>query len=264
MNFFKMPDREWGLVFFEGVDFEAQMAAVRSLIHRNRQANVALNEEIKELASHVQTAEVHEAWIAESMWVDQMEHSVFQDAANSMAAVGMLAPMFEGLFTSLFAALGQATVASVDSTKDDGLTDRERRSHADYWDPHVIFESKGRRESLVDGIRQLAVDTKLTPLLPKDYGKVLMGLFLYRNMMFHNGFEWPSERRAVFAAQIASHGLPQNWFRHSSRNGEPWIYYMTELYVDRCLTLVDEVLTAVGKLTKPQSEVETNDNSGPG
>lgn len=192
------------------------------------------------------------------MWVGQMEHSVFQDAANSMAAVGMLAPMFEALFTNLFAALGRAAAPkSLFPVASEGFTDRRRRADVDYWDPHIVFDSKGRRADLTAGIRQLAVDTGLHPLLPKDYGKVITGLFLYRNMMFHNGFEWPIERRGEFAAQIKSQGLPPDWFTHSSRGGAPWIYYMTQTYVDRCLTLVDEVLTAVGKLTKPKATAAT-------
>lgn len=257
---FKMPDSVWGHIFFEDIDLEAQMAAVRSLIHRNREADAALDEEIAGLAAQVQTVEEHEAGIVECLWVGQMEHSVFQDAANSMAAVGMLAPMFEALFTNLFAALGQAAAPKlVFPSTNDGLTDRKRRVNGDHWDPHVVFDSKGRREDLVAGIRQLAADTGLEPLLPKDYGKVITGLFLYRNMMFHNGFEWPVERRAAFAAQVKNQNLPEDWFRHSFRDGEPWIYYMTTTYVDRCLVLVDEVLTAVGQLTKPKSKAAQAD-----
>jgi hypothetical protein len=255
--FMKMPDKEWGLVFLEDIDLEAQMAAVRSLIRRNREADTELEAEIETLEAQVQTLADYEASIAEQIWVGQMQHSVFQDAANSMAAVGMLAPMFEALFTNVFAAMGrEAAPKLVFPSSDDGLTVRQRRANADRWDPHVVFDSKGRREDLVAGIQQLAAETGLEANLPADYGKVITGLFSYRNMMFHNGFEWPVERRAAFASQLKSQGLPEEWFRSSFHNHEPWIYYMTTEFVDRCLTLVDEVLTAIGCMTKPQSHAE--------
>ncbi|MCO8019419.1 hypothetical protein NI456_11180 [Brevundimonas diminuta] len=254
--FIKMPDKEWGLVFLEDIDLEAQMAAVRSLIRRNREADIHLEAEIDALEAQVQTLTDYEAQIAEQIWVGQMQHSVFQDAANSMAAVGMVAPMFEALFTNLFAAMGrEATPKPVFPSADDGASARQRRANADRWDPHVVFDSKGRREDLVAGIQQLAVETGLEAKLPGDYGKVITGLFLYRNMMFHNGFEWPVERRAAFASQIKSQGLPENWFRSSFHDHEPWIYYMTSEFVDRCLKLVDEVLAAIGGMTKPQSKM---------
>jgi hypothetical protein len=254
--FTKLPDNFWGHVFFEDINLEAQMAAVRSLIRRNREADADLEAEISELEAHVKTLADDEVGIAEAFWVDQMEHSVFQDAANSMAAVGMLAPMFEALFTNLFAALGQAADPKpLFPSSDKTLTARKQRADADHWDPHVVFDSKGRREDLVAGIRQLAADTGLETHLPSDYGKVITGLFLYRNMMFHNGFEWPVERRDAFAKQIKSQGLPDAWFRSSFRNHEPWIYYMSTVYVDRCLALVGEVLTAVGRVTKPQPKM---------
>jgi hypothetical protein len=251
--FTKLPDNFWGHVFFEDIDLEAQMAAVRSLIRRNREADAALEAEISELEAQVKTLEENEAGIAEAFWVGQMEHSVFQDAANSMAAVGMLAPMFEAIFTNLFAALGRATNSKpLFHSSEEALTARKQRAIADHWDPHVVFDSKGRREDLVAGILQLATDTGLEAHLPSDYGKVITGLFLYRNMMFHNGFEWPVERRDAFAKQIKNQGLPDAWFRSSFRNHQPWIYYMSTVYVDRCLALVGEVLTAVGRMTKPQ------------
>lgn len=246
MALFKLTDRERGQIFFEEIDLEAQLLAVRSLLARNREADAALAEDIKSLEDEARAAEEEHAWIVEDMWVGQMEASVYQDAANSMAAVGMLAPLFEALFANLFRSLGRSAAAGLDKSE------RASRADLDYWDPHFVFGKDGRREDLVAGIQQLARDVKLNVLMPTDYAAVLTALFTYRNMMFHNGFEWPIERRDAFAKTIQNQNLAEAWFSKATRNDEPWIYYMSPEFVSRCLTLVDEILTAVGRLTWPE------------
>lgn len=247
MALFKLTDRERGYLFLDEIDLEAQLAAVRSLLRRNQLADETLTDEIKRLEQQAREASDDHAWIVEDMWVEHLQASVYQDAANSMAAVGMLAPMFEALFTTLFGALGRSSETASDRT------DRATRADADYWNPQVLFGSKGRSDNLVGGIIQLSGDTGLGPLLPKDYGKVLTILFAYRNMMFHNGFEWPVDRRESFAETLKAQASPETWFSTATRNGSVWIYYMSPVFVDRCLDLVDEVLIAIGILTSRQA-----------
>jgi hypothetical protein len=246
MALFKLTDRERGYLFLEEIDLEAQLAAVRSLLRRNEAADTALSIEIKDLENQAREAEEEYAWLVQDMWVERLEMSVYLDAAHSMAAVGMLAPMFEAMFTTLFRTLG-ASGSSLPKK-----TDRAKRADADYWNPQILFGSKGRSDNLIGGILQLAEDTGLKTLLPKDFGKVLTALFAYRNMMFHNGFEWPTDRRKSFADTLESQGVPEAWFSTSTRNKEVWIYYMSPAFVERCLALVSEVLTAIGVLTTPR------------
>ncbi len=251
MALFKLSDRERGHLLLEGIDLEAQLAAVRSLLRRNEAADTALSKEIQDLERQVREAEDDCVWLVDDMRAERLQMSVYQDAANSMAAVGMLAPMFEAMFTALFRTLGAA------SSSRPKATDRAKRADADYWNPQILFGTKGRADNLVGGILQLAEDSGLKALLPKDTGKVLTALFAYRNMMFHNGFEWPADRRESFANTLESQGVPEVWFSSSKRNKEVWIYYMSPVFVERCLALVSEVLTAIGVLTTtPSSEVE--------
>lgn len=267
MALFKLTDRERGFLYLEGIDLEAQLAAARSLLRRNQAADQALSEEIKALEQQARQAEEDEAWIVEDMWIEHLQASVYQDAANSMAAVGMLAPMFEALFTTLFRTIGQskAPEASGGAPAEDvdaavavlaPPTARWARAESEYWNPQILFGSKGRSDNLVAGILQLSVDTGLTAHLPKDCGKVLTALFAYRNMMFHNGFEWPTEHKASFAKTLQAQDIPPAWFSTSTRKDEVWIYYMSPTFVTRCLDLVDEVLTAVGLLTRPQPRAD--------
>jgi hypothetical protein len=256
MALFKLTDRERGYLFLEEIDVEAQLAAARSLLRRNQAADEALAEEIKGFEKQAREVDEEQAWLVEDMWVERIHSSVYQDAANSMAAVGMLAPMFESLFTNLFRALSRSGEKASDQT------DRTKRAEADYWNPQVLFGSKGRSDNLVGGILQLSADTGLSKLLPKDYGQVLTILFAYRNMMFHNGFEWPVDRRESFAEILKAQGAPDTWFLTATRNHAVWIYYMSPEFVNRCLTLVDEVLTAIGVQTAAGGKSAANSKKG--
>ena len=75
-------------------------------------------------------------------------------------------------------------------------------------------------------------------------------LFTYRNRMFHHGFEWPMNERKKFDEMIREEGWPPEWFRKSESGGEPWIFYMSDQFVQHCLTTIDQVLEGVGRYLK--------------
>ncbi|MCX7382601.1 MAG: hypothetical protein NT133_14565 [Alphaproteobacteria bacterium] len=75
-----------------------------------------------------------------------------------------------------------------------------------------------------------------------------MALVSYRNNMFHNGFEWPPETREKFSARIKNDGWPGNWFTQATRGDVPWVFYMSDDFVAKCLELIEKVLDGVGKL----------------
>jgi len=82
----------------------------------------------------------------------------------------------------------------------------------------------------------------------------LRALFAYRNKMFHWGFEWPPEERKAFAAQIAQ--WPSNWFATATEDGNPWIFYLTDVFVDHCLEQVDQVVLGIGAYVDAQLKAE--------
>jgi len=81
--------------------------------------------------------------------------------------------------------------------------------------------------------------------MPEDTKQVLEALFEYRNAMLHSGFEWPPERRKAFGDRVARWDAA--WFLSSRSDGEPWVWYMTEVFVGRVLKFVGEVLEAAGR-----------------
>src|SRR5260370_42156301 len=111
-------------------------------------------------------------------------------------------------------------------------------------------------ESLVSGILQLAKVVDLKRHLPDGLPKMLEALFDYRNFMFHNGFEWPEERCKEFAAHIEQRCW-QAWFSNSSHGDEPWIFFMTDEFINHCFDMIHKLLDGFGAYCKGRDPVET-------
>ena len=209
-----LPNRDWAHIKLQALDVEAQLLAIKSLIRRNQQADEDLNQKILNLRKqdHKRTG----------LWVDDVDHSVFQDVAHSMAAIGMLAPFIEALFTAIL--------------------------------PCLPKEKKGNDQGIVKAITHLSKLRGLAHFFPEDYEKTLEALFLYRNKMFHNGFIWPENERNKFQKTIKERGWPQNWFEEITykedsrkKTETPWIFCMSDKFIEHCLWTIGQVLDGYGK-----------------
>lgn len=115
---------------------------------------------------------------------------VYQGAAHSMAALGMIAPLFESMFYHAFQGIRKwhyRDARHSGGSRKGAITDVEQ-----LWDCRLLHNSATRKleKKLVLGIYQLAEAVGLTPYLPNDLHITLGALFSYRNKMFHNGLEW--------------------------------------------------------------------------
>jgi hypothetical protein len=85
-----------------GVNYIAQISAARDLLHRQKQADESLQGEMTKITEFIKKTGSTRA-------IDEYgEHfyaQVYQDAAHSMAAVGMLAPLMESMFDQSFAGI---------------------------------------------------------------------------------------------------------------------------------------------------------------
>jgi hypothetical protein len=235
----ELSNRDWAHYYFEEYDLEAQLIAIRSFLRSSRKAGAAQQAEIKALTERAKLARSEHLV---GMWTDALHDSVYHDAARSAAAAGMLAPFVENLFTGIFRGISKM---GDDVLGNNGNQPRAVRAKALFWDPHTYFERKEIKTDIVAGIRQLADVTGLTPFLPGDAEKVLSALFSYRNQIMHNGFEWPLDRRESFASQRRQ--WPTKWFSSASSGGKAWVWYMTDVFVERILAFIDEVLEAAGE-----------------
>ena len=146
-------------------DYISHLNAVRDLLWRQEHADSQLEDRIERSGEIARKTSGEANEFAVGHHIELLQASVFQSAAHSMAAVGMLAPLAESIFRNAFQCIGEELPRS----------DLAR---------NII-------EVISSQIHGLAGH------MPMDLKPTLEALFQYRNKMFHNGLEWtPRERRA--------------------------------------------------------------------
>jgi hypothetical protein len=241
---FGLTVRDHGELLVEEFNLLSQLAAIRALVRRHREADAALGREIQDIAAEAARATGEHGMHLENAWVDHLHASVFHDAAHSASAVGMLAPLTESWFVAIFRAMGgQGLLTSGEVTGPRaGLPDGQ------LWDPHLVMDA-GRpkpRGDVSAGIVQLAEATGLAGDLPDGWAEKVDAMLKYRNKMLHHGFEWPEGERVRFANLIAERGWPGHWFQTSESGGKPWIFYLSDAFIDEYLTLIDGIVEGAG------------------
>lgn len=242
-----MDDRDLASVVLSSLDYDAQLRAIRGLLGRHRRVDYERSQTIKDLDEFARKSSGLAAQRAVDDWVDHLHDSVFQDAAHSMAAVGMLAPFVESLFKQAFDGIRKLM------TRTGQVPPKHPRWHMDpslQWDCQFVSP---RRRNLVAGISDLADAVGLRGDLPADLADTLNALYAYRNKMFHRGFEWPEADRLAFDNRIRSEGWPVDWFGRATSGGEPWVFYLSEAFVDHCLKSVDAVILGLGAFVRRTS-----------
>ena len=168
----------------------AQLVAIRGLLYRQERADQELSNKIKEADEDARQTRGRANDHAVDVYVDLAEMSCYQDAAHSMAAVGMIAPFIESAFREAFRSIGN------------GLPD----------------------ENLVRNIVKRVEEVGMKEYLPADLEPTLSALFTYRNKMFHGGFEWSSKELKRFEKQLDKKRWPPDWFSRATINDEPWMF----------------------------------------
>ena len=235
----------------EEMDYVAQLSAIRNLLHRHRQADRLLEDQIKEIDEFAKRTTGLINQNAVDDWVDHLHASVYQDAAHSMAAVGMLAPFVESILYQSFIGLHRNLSAN---TVPFSSHPRWQWSTEQQWDCHFVYAKNGQRsKNFVEGVLQLAEAVGLTAHLPSDLRPILEALFKYRNNMFHEGFEWSKDERQKFGKYIKDKNWPSDWFTVATSGSEPWVFYMTDTFIDHCLVTINQVLRGIGAFARERS-----------
>ena len=223
------------------LDLDAQLGAIRTLLERHRAADADLAQGIKRLEETARAATGFANELAVDEWLDSMHRSVYQDAAHSLAAVGMLAPLLESILVHSFASL-RAEFGSVLRMAPPRLAAPKERC----WDCHWHVSEGGKwKKGIVHGTLQLSETIGLAPYLPALTRETLSALFAYRSKNFHLGLEWPADERSDFAARIEREQWTQ-WFRMATTDNKPWLIYMSSPFVDHCLDFTGRLLDGLG------------------
>lgn len=230
-------------------DIDAQLMAIRGLLHRNRKEDKKIKDEIEQIEEHTRRLKgICVEWAIDD-WVDRIHHSAYQDAAHSMSALGMLAPLIETIFYQCFRGIGNKFYPADHPFKEHA---RWKTTHANQWDCHMVVVGNRAKKNIVAGIFQLADAVGLIGRLPSDLKLTLSALFSYRNKMFHHGFEWPVEERDRFAKLMHDEGWPSDWFIKSSTDDKPWIFYLSDKLIEHCLATIDQVLDSIGSFVRDE------------
>jgi len=246
---FKVPLLDFAFEVLPNLDYDAQLISIRHLLRTYDRVDEDLHTEIKELEEFAKKTTGIRSQHAIDEWIDRMHDSVYQSAAISMSAIGLLAPFIESIFHQAFHGIHK-----------EFFTDQEKsiahirweKSGIEKWDCHFFWDKSGRKKDLLRGIIQLSEATGLKQFLPDDIELVLTVLFAYRNKMFHCGFEWPVEERNKFWSRIQNEHWPDNWLNRSTSGGETWIIYLTSDFIQHCIKTIERVIEALARFAKSQ------------
>ena len=211
------------LLFFCGPDLEfdylSQLYAMHSLLSVHTHSEVQRTNEIKrveEIAS-TSTGEANQRTV--DHFVESLHYSTYHDVAQSMAAVGLLAPFIESIFRAVWRKM----------------------------------DHKPPQGNLVANIMKF-IDSgshDLKQYMPADLEVTLEALFLYRNKLFHLGFEWRDEECQKFDKHVLE--WPCGWFGRLTSGGRPKMFYMSSEFTRHCIDTAKNVLKGLARheLDKP-------------
>lgn len=238
-----ISDEDASVALIKSIDLFSQRVAINKLVSLINRTQINEQEEIKKIEVMCKNASGSRNDFLVDELVDSYHFSVYFDSTYSMAILGMIAPTVESLFYEIFLNIGKLGSDRFPKRQNCRINHIEQEL---IWDCHYYINKGNKTDNIIAGIQQLAKITGFREYLPNDYYNVIDALFLYRNMMFHNGLEWNEEYLDKFMNKINSNNVMKNWFTCSTRDSKPWIYYMTNEYMERCFRFINEIEIASG------------------
>ncbi|MCY4474265.1 MAG: hypothetical protein OXC83_02395 [Chloroflexi bacterium] len=198
----------------DNLNYDYGFRAMRDMLARMNQDDFERQYQITEAEKVAGRTQGERNEFAVDHLIELYEYSDYQDAAHSMVAVGMIAPFVESLFREAF---------------------RE-------------FDIELPMGHLVRNIIKSISELDWCEYMPEDLEVTLTALFAYRNKMFHHGFEWPSDIRNNFAQRLEKSGWPSKWFSRASTKGDPWMFYVTDTFINHCIETIEKIEIGIEKL----------------
>jgi hypothetical protein len=236
-------NKRFTVALLPSLDYQSQLLAIKEQLNRHLQEEELLNRRIEQLEQQAKYCDSEElAYIFSCDRDEHCHHAVYQNAAHSTAAIGMLAPFVESLFHQTFLNLRSWFDGS--SLPDPQHARWQMRATLQ-WDCHYASDNPSRKD-LLRGIAELSKVVGLAPFLHSNYHQVLQALFSYRNRILHCGLEWPEKERIKFDALIKREGWG-DWFSLSTSANKPWVFCLTEQFILACLNEIERILSGIGE-----------------
>ena len=181
-------ESEYVHLLLENLDYDAQFLAIRRLLCIQQRDRRELEKEIEKYQKIAEQSTGAANQYAVDEWAYSCQKACYQEAAYSMAAVGMIAPFTESVFQHAFP------------------------KHS----KRILYGKKFPRMSLEDKVMKLVEEVGIEKCMPGDLKPTLSALFTYRNRMFHNGLEWPQRELKKFAKRLDKADWPTDWFSRAT------------------------------------------------
>ena len=171
-----VTNRDRSLLVLEQMDCEEHLTAIAGLLRRNKVADEQLESERKEIIEFIRRSSGSRR---RNTLIDESGENfyamVYQSAVHSMAAVGMIAPMYETLFHQAFQGIRARYFGPTEIPPGHH---REAMNARDYWDCHKYYDKDKSevQENVASGIVQLAKAIGIKKHLPADLPKTLAAL----------------------------------------------------------------------------------------
>jgi len=237
-------------IVLPNLDYDAQLRFIKELLATHKQHIEVTEKSIDDITHYLKNhikdhSEEYLEYLNDERG-EKIHTSIYQSATHSMSAIGMLAPFIESLFYQVF--YGIKTVFYETSQHPTDHT-RWKSNEIEAWDCHYTWKngSRDQNPNIVEGIMQLSDAVGLKTYLPSDIKLILTVLFSYRNKMFHCGLEWPIEERKNFYKRIKNERWPENWLSFSKSGDEPWIFYLTDEFIKKCVEASENVILGIAQ-----------------
>jgi hypothetical protein len=245
-----LPPREYLRRFYPDFDITSQLDAIREMLKLYKEQSDRRSARLDEHMERVAEAEVdRQDWErrarAHNEAGEYFHQNFYMEAAYSMGALGMLAPFVETVFVQGFQAIGP-NLQSPPTYPPHG---RWLGPNKKQWDCRFVFNNGKFERDIAKGIAQISHALGLTPKFPNDFDQRIEALFLYRNRVFHDEFEWPNRERLEFESRIKS--LPIEWFDKAEKNKghgdeEVWLFYLSNDFIGDAVATIEAVLDGMG------------------
>ncbi len=240
--------RVWNLDnwYFNRIDFKTQYLAMKEMLQAVKEPTVKFQDDYNSLQKKVESQGGND-FIAEHL-NDKGYESQFWDMSYSLAAIGIIAPYIESLFTAMFADYGKYCAP------EESEHDRFRNFTKYKWDPHYFAKKSDRVETdIAKGILQLLKCTGFKDGTIAKCKKFIPAIFRYRNLMFHNGVHWPKVKREVFIKEAKGGGW-YDWFLFDENSD---FVYMGESFIEEILENIIEIVEEYIDIVQPNSKQTT-------
>lgn len=170
-------------------------------------------------------------------------HAGFADLAHSHAFICTIAAFVESLFKQELPHVGRSFTGTLQSGNE--RVEKYRENPASFWDP---LKQTSKDEGIALRICEILKGAGITGHFGPDFERTATTIFLYRNKMVHNGYEWPHGERQQFAAKLRDLSA-ESWFSVATEGAEPWFFTATSEFQRACLALCDRSVLALEGLT---------------